>query len=124
MLAILGNLGHGDSREVVVRQIVEGVRDSTEGDFATGRFFKQLRKFVQLRSSVVHQFEKIMETVAQFFKEENDYLFRKGETKGKLEGELSERRTIALELKKEGLSPSFIARITKLSIEEIENLKH
>ena len=131
MLAILGDLRDPARCESIVRDIVLGIHAGGVGDFARSRYFKQLRIFVQLRSSIVHQFEKVMETVTTFFKEENDYLFRKGELKGelkgklegKLEGELQERRAIALELKKEGLSLSFIARITKLSIEEIEKLE-
>jgi hypothetical protein len=38
------------------------------------------------------------------------------------EGKLEEAKTIARELKKEGLAVDFIARTTKLSIEEIEKL--
>jgi len=41
---------------------------------------------------------------------------------GKLEGKLEEAKEIARELKKEGLAVEFIARTTKLSIEEIEKL--
>ncbi|WP_262492981.1 hypothetical protein [Mucilaginibacter paludis] len=41
---------------------------------------------------------------------------------GKLEGRLEVARVIAHELKKEGLSTELIAKATKLSIEEIENL--
>ena len=119
MLAILGNLTEGEGQEVVIRDIVERVQTHAKGDFAASRYFKQLRIFVQLRSSIVHQFEKVMETITKFFKEEDDYLYRKGEVKG----ELKERVAIARELKKEGLSDSFIARITKLSVEEIEKLE-
>ncbi len=38
------------------------------------------------------------------------------------EGKLEEAKAIARELKKEGLAIDFIARTTKLSIEEIEKL--
>jgi len=41
---------------------------------------------------------------------------------GKLEGEIEKARTIAKELKKEGLSILFISKTTKLSVEEIESL--
>ena len=45
-----------------------------------------------------------------------------GIKEGKLEGKLEEAITIARELKKEGLAIEFIAKTTKLSIEEIEKL--
>ena len=46
----------------------------------------------------------------------------KGELEGKLEGKLEVAREIAFELKKEGLANEIIARVTKLSIEEIDKL--
>ncbi|WP_090653314.1 hypothetical protein [Mucilaginibacter sp. OK283] len=46
----------------------------------------------------------------------------KGIQKGKQEGKREEAITIARELKKEGLTYEFIAKTTKLSVEEIEKL--
>lgn len=34
--------------------------------------------FVQLRSNIGQQFEKVAETIMKFFKEEKDYLYRNG----------------------------------------------
>ena len=47
---------------------------------------------------------------------------KEGIEKGKLEGKLEEAIAIARELKKEGLAIEFIAKTTKLSVEEIEKL--
>jgi len=47
---------------------------------------------------------------------------KEGKLEGKMEGKMEEAREIARELKKEGLPVEFIARTTKLSIEEIEQL--
>jgi hypothetical protein len=80
MLAILANFGRENSYQAV-KSIVDGIQSATKGDFAGSRYFKQLRIFVQLRSSVEQQFEKAMETVTKFFKEENDFLYRRGEAK-------------------------------------------
>ncbi|MDM8175971.1 hypothetical protein QT327_16720 [Olivibacter sp. 47] len=121
MLGILGNFGSGDSY-LVVKEIIEGVKSHTTGDFAESRYFKQLRIFVQLRSSLEQQFEKAMETVSKFFKEEKDFLYRKGEAKGEAKGKHKKAIDIARELKKEGLALDFIAKTTKLQIEEIEKL--
>ncbi|WP_316788828.1 hypothetical protein [Pedobacter frigoris] len=45
-----------------------------------------------------------------------------GKLEGKVEGKLEEQREIARELKKEGLAIEFIAKTTKLSVEEVEQL--
>jgi hypothetical protein len=80
MLGILGNFEHNDSY-TVVKEIIEDIKFQTKGDFSESRYFKQLRIFVQLRSNLETQFEKAMEAVSKFFKEEKDFLYRKGEAK-------------------------------------------
>lgn len=47
-----------------------------------------------------------------------------GRQEGRQEGRLEEKRKIALEMLKEGLSTQLIARITKLNNEEIETLRN
>lgn len=49
---------------------------------------------------------------------------QKGKLEGRQEGRLEEKRKIALEMLKEGLSTQLIARITKLNNEEIETLRN
>jgi predicted transposase/invertase (TIGR01784 family) len=70
--------------------------------------------------------EKTMYDSSMKYKWDNknvrDYEVSIAKEEGKLEGKLEEAREIALELKKEGLAIEFIARTTKLSIEEIESL--
>jgi predicted transposase YdaD len=117
MMGILANFGKEDSY-VAIKAIVDQVQSFTKGDFAESRYFKQLRIFVQLRSNVELQFEKAMETITKFFKEENDFLYRKGEEKGI---EKNTRET-ALKMKKSGLDIALIANITGLSVDEIEKL--
>ena len=54
-----------------------------------------------------------------------DYAVKEADTKAREEEQmkaLQERKAIARELKKEGLIIAFIAKTTKLSIEEIEKL--
>ncbi|EHQ26818.1 Rpn family recombination-promoting nuclease/putative transposase [Mucilaginibacter paludis] len=125
MLGILANFGKEDSYDAV-KSIVDQIQSFTKGDFAESRYFKQLRIFVQLRSSVEQQFEKAMETITKFFKEEKDFLYRKGEVKGREEGreegEYRKSLAIAAEMKKDGFSVEQINKFTKLSVEEIERL--
>jgi len=80
MLGLLGNF-EGEDSYSVVEKIVKEVQSFTQGEFVESRYFKQLRIFVQLRSSFKQQFDKVMETIARFFKEEKDFLYRKGEAK-------------------------------------------
>nr|WP_233174024.1 NAD-dependent epimerase/dehydratase family protein [Pedobacter sp. ASV19] len=61
---------------------------------------------------------KNMALTGKIFKEKKDILYIRGEIKGKMETALE----IAKELKKEGLSNEFIAKTTKLSVQEIEAL--
>ena len=139
MLGILADFGDSDSYSVV-KKIVEGVRTHTTSDFSESRYFRQLRIFVQLRGSLKDHFQKIMETVSKFFKEEDDYLFQKGELKGELRGAEKERvkaqqqveeerakaaaekLEMARAMKEDGMPIEQIARFTKLSVEEIRHI--
>ena len=143
MLGILADFGDSDSYSVV-KEIVEGVRTHTTSDFSESRYFRQLRIFVQLRGSLKDHFQKIMETVSKFFKEEDDYLFQKGELKGaekervkaqrsmeeerakaaaeKLDFARTEKLEMARAMKEDGMPIEQIARFTKLSVEEIRHI--
>jgi hypothetical protein len=81
MLGILANFDKEDNLGAV-KSIVYGVQSFAEGDFATKRYFNQMRILVQLRSNIKHEFEKIMQSVTTFFKEEEDFLYKRGEIKG------------------------------------------
>jgi predicted transposase/invertase (TIGR01784 family) len=117
MLGILANFGNEDNYKTV-KSILDGIQSVTTGDFAENRYFKQLRIFVQLRSSIEQQLDKAMETITKFFKEEKDFLYRKGETKGRGE----EKKEAALKMKESGSEITYIAYITGLTVEEIEKL--
>lgn len=117
MLGLLANFGKLDSF-TAVKEIIEQVKSFAKGDFAESRYFKQLRIFVQLRDYLQPQLEQIMETISTFYKEEKDFLYRKGEQKG----EFKKAIAIAKELKKRKLSLNEIALITGLPITEIKKL--
>jgi predicted transposase/invertase (TIGR01784 family) len=51
-----------------------------------------------------------------------EFLLDQAKNEGIEKGKQEEARVIAIELKKEGLTIEFIAKTTKLSIEEIERL--
>jgi hypothetical protein len=77
---------------------------------------------------------ELMEEIKQLNQEESKQIFKlpnswmekglqEGLQKGLEKGKLEEKRKIALEMVKEGLSTQLIARITKLNKEEIEALR-
>jgi hypothetical protein len=84
MLGILGNFGKEDSYEAV-KSIVNEVQSFAKSDFTESRYFEQMRIFVQLRGNVKQQFKKVMESVSKYFKEEDDFLYKKGEEKSRTE---------------------------------------
>ena len=76
MLGILGSFGKEDSYEAV-KSIVKEVQSFAKSDFAESRYFQQMRIFVRLRGNIEQQFIKVMESVAKYFKEEDDFLLKK-----------------------------------------------
>ena len=115
MLGILANFGKEDSYGAV-KSIVDGLQSYTKGDFAESRYFKQLRIFVQLRSSVEQQFERAMETITKFFKEENDFLYRRGEEKKSH----AVVENLILELR---LSDEQAARIAEVDVDYVKKIR-
>ncbi len=123
MLGILGSFGKEDSYKAI-KAIVNEVQSFAKSDFAEIRYFEQLRIFVQLRGNIGQQFLKVMESVTKYFKEENDVLFKRGEIKGKLQGEVEKSRNIVENLILElGLSDETIARIADVSLDFVKSIR-
>jgi hypothetical protein len=119
MLGILANFDKDDSYSAV-KSIVDGVQSFTKGDFAKSRYFNQLRIFVQLRSNIKHEFGIAMETVTKFFKEENDFLYQKGEIKGSTKGKEEKSHEVVKNLIiKLGLSDEQAADVAAVPVEYI-----
>jgi hypothetical protein len=115
MLGLLANFGKDDSQKAI-QSIVDQVKTFTKGDFAESRYFKQMRIFVQLRRSVEQEFEKAMETISKFFREEKDFLYRRGEEKTK--------HTIVENLISElGLADEQISKIAEVSVDFVKNIR-
>jgi len=115
MLGILGSFD-GENSYNVVEKIVKEVQSFTEGEFSESRYFKQLRIFVQLRSSFKQQFDKVMDTIGRFFKEEKDFFYRRGEAKKSYE-------VVENLLLKLGLSDERAAEIAKVSIDFVQKVR-
>jgi len=115
MLSILANFGKEDSYKAI-KSIVDGMKSTTSSDFAENRYFKQLRIFVQLRNNLEQQLEKAMDTVTKFFKEENDFLYKRGEARKNH----SFVKNLLLEL---GLSDEQTARIAEVTVEYVAKIR-
>jgi predicted transposase/invertase (TIGR01784 family) len=80
MLALLGDFGK-DSPQTVITKVTRDVLQNTKGELEREQRKNQLRILAQLRTLVSDNIQ-IMESVSTFFKEENDFLYRRGEKKG------------------------------------------
>ena len=83
LLTVLADLGEEDPY-LILKNIVQDLNKNT--DLAKSKYFRQLRIFIQLRSKLENQLDRAMETISEFFKEEQDFLYRKGEAKGEAKG--------------------------------------
>jgi len=135
MLALLGNVDNKQSR-AVIEEVVQHIGEHVKTDLAVSKSFQQMRIFVQLRGSKIIQLEEVMQAVSRFFKEENDFLFQKGERIGENKGieQGIERgkeqgiqqksydvvENLILEL---SLPDAQIARIAEVSIEFVQQVR-
>ena len=78
ILGILANFGK-ESNQKVINYITKELKPFTKGDFARSRYFNQLRILAQLRKGIKLENEEIMQSVSTFFKEEDDFLYQRGE---------------------------------------------
>ncbi|MGK9123880.1 hypothetical protein M1D52_07155 [Olivibacter sp. SA151] len=116
-------LGNNDGY-TIIKEIIEDIKFKTEGEFAESRYFKQLRIFVQLRSNIATQFEKAMEAVSKFFKEERDFLYRRGEARGKAEGEVKKSYDVVENLIVDfGFTDEQAAKAAKVSIDFVQKVR-
>ena len=136
MLALLGDFGKDDPHKVLTYIITE-VQQNAKGDLEIEQRKNQLRILIQLRKSVFKNIE-IMESVSTFFKEENDFLYHRGEKKGiekgiekgRQEGKVESRLEVVKNLLVETDFPvakiASLAGVTEdfvLKVKETETLK-
>lgn len=82
MLGILANFGKQNNQEVI-NYILKELKPLIKGDFATSRYFNQLRILSQLRTGIKLEFENTMQSISTFFKEEDDFFCCKVERETK-----------------------------------------
>lgn len=102
VLAILGDFGRDDPVEVI-KKIVSEVRSVSGSSFSEYQYLQQLRIMIQLRNLALEsEFDKVMKTVADFFREERDPFFIAGERKGEAKGEMKTKREVVCNLLRSG----------------------
>ncbi len=80
MLAILANFGDSKPKQII-ENIVNQVVTASKGNFTKLRHIQQLRILAQLRNLAPDSLQ-IMDSIANYFSEEKDILYRRGELKG------------------------------------------
>ena len=78
--------------------------------------------FVQLRNNPEQQLEKAMDTVTKFFKEKNDFLYKREEIKGEIKTEERKNRMFAESLKL-GLLDKQAAEVAKVPVEFVAKVR-
>jgi hypothetical protein len=79
LLGLLGDFGN-ESPQKAVKNIIEKLAQSSPESLTFEKHIQQLRILAGLRN-LQPLTEKLMESITKYFKEENDFLFQKGELK-------------------------------------------
>jgi predicted transposase/invertase (TIGR01784 family) len=118
MFAILANFGK-ENAEAVIKKIVDDIAQNSTGDLEWSRRKKQLRILAQLRNLAVSNIE-IMESVASFYKIENDIVYRVGRKEG-----IENGKTIFIKglLEQTDFTTEKIAEIGDVPVSFVETVK-
>ena len=122
--ALLSKMGYTEKEKVQVkkeflRMLVKMELNPAKAELINGFFETYL--FLNKREE-----EQLMEEIKQLDNEEAEQIFKLPNSwreKGLKEGKMEEKRQIALEMLKEDLSVELVSKITKLTRDEIEELK-
>lgn len=81
ILGILANFKN-EQPEKALQQIINRIDETSDGDFAFKKYFKQLRVLSQLRNLDL-KLKTVMDSIANLISEERDVLYMRGLNKGK-----------------------------------------
>jgi hypothetical protein len=81
ILGILANFKN-EQPEKALQQIITRIDETSDGDFAFKKYFKQLRVLSQLRNLDL-KLKTVMDSIANLISEERDVLYMRGLDKGK-----------------------------------------
>ncbi|MDJ1482287.1 hypothetical protein QNI16_17410 [Cytophagaceae bacterium YF14B1] len=122
VFAILGDFGN-TSPQQAARQIYERLRDTSTSQLELDRHLQQLRVLANLRK-LTDYIETMIDSISKYIKEEDDILFKRGERKGKLEGEQKGKTEAILKFLKDGiLTTQQLATYFDVTEEFVEDLR-
>lgn len=118
VLGVLADF-NGESSENALKQIINRIEETTQGDLALQRYFSQLRVLAQLRSLEL-TLKNTMDSIAKYISEERDVLYLRGLDKGE---EKAEERFVKNLLTKLSLSAEQIADLAGVSVEFVAGIQ-
>ncbi|MCU0355797.1 MAG: hypothetical protein MUD08_19000 [Cytophagales bacterium] len=123
VFAVLADIGEQNPQEAA-RRLVERIAATSPDRLVFEKHLQQLRVLVNLRS-IKPFVEEIMESITQYFKPENDYLYKLGEQIGEQsEAEKQKRLFVTNLLEKTDFSVAQIAELAEVSPELVEQIKN
>ncbi len=105
--------------EIAIKQIIQRIEETTEGDFSLKRYFNQLRILAQLRNLEL-KLKNAMDSIAKYIDEEKDVLFLRGKDKAYIE---KEQEFVQSLLTKTQHTPEQIADIAGVSVEFVKRVQ-
>lgn len=119
ILGILGNF-KGESPEVAAKRIVLRLAETASGDFAFNRYFNQLRVLAQLRNLSDNLKDIAMDSLANVFSIEKDFVYLIGLDKGE---ERAKEEVVRNLLTKMSFPVEQIADVAGVSIEFVQKVQ-
>lgn len=114
ILGILANF-KGEEPENALKQIIQRIEETTEGDFSLKRYFNQLRVLAQLRNLEL-KLKTAMDSIAKYISEERDVLYLRGQEK-------EQTKFVTNLLADSDFSIERISKIAGVSLEFVKSIK-
>ena len=115
ILSVLANF-FDETQESALKQIIHRLEETTTGDLALKKYFKQLRILAQLRKLEEKLKDIVMDSIAKYIDEERDVAYLAGFDKG-------EEKIVSNLLKKLNYSLDQIADIAGVSVEFVRQVR-
>lgn len=122
LLAVLANY-NAASPLTVLGNILSRLSETASGPLVLEKYRSQLRILVQLRN-LRPLFDTVMDNLTDFFKEENDILYRIGEQKGEAKGQAMKERLVVKNLVRQtDFSNEQIAALANVSVDFVKKIR-
>ena len=119
VLAILANFDR-EMPENALKNIIQRLDETTNGEFSFKKYFNQLRVLAQLRKLESKLKDIVMDSIAKYIDEKRDVAYLIGQDKAR---EQEQTKFVTNLLEKLSLTVEQIADITGVSVEFVKNIK-